>query len=137
MMSVANILSLFEVVSTPDGEPLDPRSFNVWLNRDAVFQGGCFIGPGYFCGDVIWTDIQAFTAARRAIDPDAQLLRYRGVGNGSRDEVRRELEANRPVILSSCSTTSSPPSASRAARSSSRTPSTRAAPATTTSRPSC
>ncbi len=99
MTSLANVLALFDMVSTPMGEPLQPESFNGWLNRDAQFQGQCFISPGYYCGEVIWTDIQAFTAQRRLQDPSLPLLRFRGRGNGSEAEVRAELEAGRPVIL--------------------------------------
>jgi len=99
MTSLANVLALFNMVSTPTGEALEPESFNGWLNRDAQFSGQCFISPGYYCGEVVWTDIQAFTAQRRFQDPDLPLLRYRGRGNGSEAEVRAELEAGRPVIL--------------------------------------
>ena len=99
MTSLANVLALFDMVSTPTGEPLQPESFNGWLNRDAQFSGQCYISPGYYCGQVVWTDIQAFTAQRRQQDPNVPLLRFRGRGNGTEAEVRAELEAGRPVIL--------------------------------------
>ena len=99
MTSLANVLAVFNMVSTPTGEALEPESFNGWLNRDAQFSGQCFISPGYYCGEVVWTDIQAFTAQRRLQDPSVPLLRFRGRGNGSEAEVRAELEAGRPVIL--------------------------------------
>ncbi len=99
MTSVANILVLFDVLATPDGQELDPNSFNTWLNREAQLTPSGWIGPGYFLGDIIWPDIQAFTAARRQIDPNVPLIRYRGVGSGSRQELLTELQAGRPVIL--------------------------------------
>ena len=99
MTSVANVLSLFDIISTPQGEPLDPRSFNDWLNRGAQRTASGWISAGYFLGDVVWTDVQAFTAMKRRTDPSVPLIRYRGWGNGSEDEARAELLAGRAVVL--------------------------------------
>jgi hypothetical protein len=99
MTSVANVLALFDIVATPDGQELDPNSYNAWLNRDARLTPSGWISAGYFLGDVVWTDIQAFTAARHRDDPTVPLIRYRGVGNASRDELVSELRAGRPVVL--------------------------------------
>ena len=103
MTSLANVIALFGILTTPDdvtgGARLDPGTFNTWLNRDAELTAGGWISKGYFYGDVVWTDIAAFTASLHAEDPSVPTLRYRGGGSGSEEEIRSELEAGRPVIL--------------------------------------
>ena len=99
MTSVANVLSLFDIISTPQGEPFNPRSYNDWLNRGAQRTPNGWISAGYFLGDVVWPDVQAFTAMKRQTDPSVPLIRYRGWGNGSEDEARAELLAGRAVVI--------------------------------------
>ena len=100
MTSLGNVLSLFNIVSTPDGDQLDPGTLDSWLGRDAQLTEGGWISKGYFYGDVVWTDIATYTAQLQATNPDAVRLRFRGRGSGSVEEIRAELEAGRPVILS-------------------------------------
>jgi hypothetical protein len=97
--SVTNVLSLFEVLTTPEGRQLDPMSLNGWLARDAQRTESGFISKGYFLGDVIWTDVQALSARLRGRDPEAPSIRFRGVGSGALRELRDELGAGRPVVL--------------------------------------
>ncbi len=99
MTSLGNVLSLFNIVSTPDGDQLDPGTLDSWLGRDAQLTEGGWISKGYFYGDVVWTDIATYTAKLQATNPDAVRLRFRGRGSGSVEEIRAELEAGRPVIL--------------------------------------
>lgn len=100
MTSVANILTMFQITADPEGRALDPGTLNDWLNRDAEFvEGRGWISAGYFLGNIIWSDVQPFTARLREIDPSLSLVRYRGVGTGSEEELRAELAEDRPVVL--------------------------------------
>ena len=100
MTSVANVLTLFQITADPEGRALDPGTLNDWLNRDAQFvEGRGWISAGYFLGNIIWSDVQPFTARLREIDPSIPLIRYRGPGTGSEEELRAELAEGRPVVL--------------------------------------
>ena len=41
-----------------------------------------WISKGYFHGDVVWTDITAFTSALHAQDETIPRIRYSGAGTG-------------------------------------------------------
>ncbi len=100
MTSVANILAMFQITADPEGRALDPGTLNDWLNRDAEFiDGRGWVSAGYFLGNIIWSDVQPFTARLRDIDPTIPLIRYRGVGSGSEEELRAELAEGHPVVL--------------------------------------
>lgn len=99
MTSVATILALFQLMTTPDGVPLDPESLNNWFNQGAVLTKDGWVSQGYVYGNVVWTSVASFSAAAARQDPNAARLRYSRWGNGSEQEIRSELQAGRPVIL--------------------------------------
>lgn len=99
MTSVATVLALFEVLTTPDGGEMNPETLNEWLNRGAQLTNGGWVSQGYSYGCVMWTAMNAFSAEVVAAQPGAATVAYSGWGSGTEEEVRAELEAGRPVIL--------------------------------------
>ena len=120
MTSVATVMHLFEVVTTPGEDPLTPSTLNAWFNQNAQLTSEGWVSAGYVFGNVVWTAINGWTptAAQEAVENDegdseraspdsraaaeAQLpqgMRFAGWGSGSEEEIRRELEAGRPVVI--------------------------------------
>ena len=99
MTSVATVLALFDVLTTPDGKDLNPETFNEWLNRGAELTSGGWVSQGYAYGCVMWTAINSFSAEVTAVQPNTASVGYSGWGSGSEEEIRSELQAGRPVIL--------------------------------------
>ena len=130
MTSVATVMHLFEVVTTPGGDALNPATMNEWFNRDAQLTAEGWVSGGYFFGNVVWTAINGWAPTAVEEDeeeeagsgdseradpsrlsgeseedgeaaeaPPPQGVRFKGWGTGSEDEIRRELEAGRPVVL--------------------------------------
>ena len=96
MTSVATVLDLFQVVTTPEGSALNPETLNGWFNENAQLTGSGWVSQGYAYGNVVWTAANNFSAA----DPSApSTVRYKGWGTGSEAEIRSELSAGRPVVL--------------------------------------
>ncbi len=130
MTSVATVMQLFEVVTTPGGDSLNPSTLNAWFNQRAQLSQAGWVSTGYAYGNVIWTAINGWTpetaaqevteavAGSSEIDPTlsegrdsegnslaaleetvVQGMRFVGWGTGSEEEIRRELEAGRPIVL--------------------------------------
>ena len=125
MTSVATVMQLFEVVSTPGGDLLDPSTLNAWFNRDAQLTQAGWVSAGYVYGNVVWTAINGWKPDlpeeeepqgsseidQSLSEPDEdeslriseetvlQGVRFSGWGTGSEDEIRGELEAGRPIVL--------------------------------------
>ena len=131
MTSVATVMHLLEVVTTPGGDALNPATMNEWFNRDAQLTAEGWVSGGYFFGNVVWTAINGWTPTAVEEDeeeeagsgdseradpsrlsgetdeggeaaaeaPPPQGVRFKGWGTGSEEEIRRELEAGRPVVL--------------------------------------
>ena len=99
MTSVATVLALFDVLTTPGGGELNPQTLNEWLNQDAQLTNGGWVSQGYAYGNVMWTAMNAFSAEDAVTHPGTATVGYSGWGSGSEEEIRAELEAGRPVIL--------------------------------------
>jgi hypothetical protein len=105
MTSVATVLQVFQVVSTPAGDNLNPATLNDWFNQGAQLTQAGWSSQGFVFGNVVWTAVNGWTpepselASTEIAAPPPQGIRFDGWGSGSEDEIRRELEAGRPVIL--------------------------------------
>jgi len=114
MTSVATVMELFQVMTTPDGTDLNPSTLNAWFNQGAKLTSAGWVSQGYSYGNVVWTAINGWTpsvvqggegesslvSTERAVgESKAQSVRFKGWGSGSEDEIRRELQAGRPVVL--------------------------------------
>jgi hypothetical protein len=101
MTSVATVLSLFQLLTTPEGSELNPASLNGWFNKGAKQTSAGWVSQGYVYGSVVWSAVNNFTATPRTGIGGAspQRLRFNGWGNGSEAEIRNELTAGRPVVL--------------------------------------
>ncbi len=117
MTSVATVLQLFQVLSTPDGSELTPSTMNAWFNQGAKLTASGWVSEGYAYGNVVWTAINGWTptviqGGEGAEPVSTELapseptavekpkgIRFKGWGSGSEEEIRRELEAGRPVVL--------------------------------------
>jgi hypothetical protein len=105
MTSVATVLQLFQVVSTPDGDDLSPSSLNDWFNQGAQLTNAGWSSQGFVFGNVVWSAVNGWVpdppeeiSTERAAPP-REGIRFNGWGTGSQEEIRRELEAGRPVVL--------------------------------------
>jgi hypothetical protein len=117
MTSVATVLQLFQVLSTPEGVDLNPSTLNAWFNEGARETASGWVSRGYVYGNVVWTAINGWTPSTLPGGPGGQVvsteiaptadtvvqsprgIRFKGWGSGSEDEIRRELQAGRPVVL--------------------------------------
>jgi hypothetical protein len=99
MTSVATIMALFEILTMPDGQSLNPKSLNDWFNLDATKTNRGWVSRGYVYGDVVWTAAGALSAQIKKDNPSARTIRFLRTGRGSEEEIRAELAANRPIIL--------------------------------------
>ncbi len=121
MTSVATVMRLFQVLTTPDGTDLNPSTLNSWFNDGATLTDSGWVSQGYAFGNVVWPAINGWkppaspatgtTSTERdpnlapesptpeSSAPETQGVRFVGWGSGSEDEIRSELEAGRPVVL--------------------------------------
>ncbi len=120
MTSVATVMRLLAVISTPDGADLNPSTLNAWFNQGATMTNAGWISQGYVFGNVVWPAINGWkpdhlsgaTDTSTERDPEASAtpsagatpaapegVRFVGWGSGSEDEIRSELKAGRPVVL--------------------------------------
>jgi hypothetical protein len=117
MTSVATVLELFQVLSTPEGTDLNPSSLNAWFNQGAKLTTGGWVSQGYVFGNVVWTAINGWTPSVVQGGEGGQVvstelapsttapvekpkgIRFKGWGSGSEEEIRAELRAGRPVVL--------------------------------------
>ncbi len=99
MTSVATVLSLFNIVTTPGGNELSPSSMNAWFNQGAKLTNAGWVSQGYVYGNVVWTAANNFKGPQTDASQPPLAVRFAGWGTGSEAEVRRELSAGRPVVL--------------------------------------
>ena len=99
MTSVATILSLYQVTVIPEGTALSPESLNAWFNGDAVKTSRGWVSRGYVFGDVVWSAGGALSGQVAALNPGSPKVRFVRSGNGSDDEIRKEMAEGRAVIL--------------------------------------
>ena len=97
--SMATVLSLLQLVTMPDGQPLDPKTLNQWFQAEGVQDSNGWTSRGYSYGDVVWTSANALSAAVAQARPGSQKVRFLGAGSGTIEEIRPALEAKIPVIL--------------------------------------
>ncbi|MBI2766817.1 MAG: FHA domain-containing protein [Chloroflexi bacterium] len=97
--SVATIMALFEVLTMPDGQPLNPKTVNAWFNAQARKTGRGWVSQGYVYGDPVWSAVNQLSGEIAKAIPGTRTVRFAGLGSGSDDEVRSELKAGRFVIL--------------------------------------
>ncbi len=98
MTSVATVLSLFEILSTPGGASLNPSTLNSWFNQGAALTGGGWVSQGYSFGGVVWTAVNSFSGAIPSTD-EKRTVRFAGWGTGSEDEIRAQLAKGNPIVL--------------------------------------
>ena len=107
MTSVATVMRLFEVVSTPDGTQLDPSTLNAWFDQNAQLTNGGWVSQGYTDGAVVWSAINGWKpesgtgSSERdpALRTRSEGVRFVGWGTGSENEIRQDLEAGNPIVL--------------------------------------
>ena len=97
--SMATILALLNLVTMPDGQPLNPGSLNKWFQQEAAQDGSGWTSRGYAYGDVVWSAANALSAQANRSTPGAQRVRYLGAGSGADAEIKSALDAKIPVIL--------------------------------------
>ncbi len=98
MTSVGTVLALFQLVTTPTGDELNPASLNSWFNEGAQLTGDGWVSQGYVYGNVVWTAVNNFSAGVPGAN-GAKSVRYVGWGNGSEDEIKGQLAKGLPVVL--------------------------------------
>jgi hypothetical protein len=99
MTSVANILTIFKVLTLPDGEALNPSTLNAYFNGDARKTASGWVSRGYVYGDVVWTAVNQLSAAVAKKVPGTRVIEFNRTGSGSDDELMSELKAGRPVVV--------------------------------------
>ncbi|GAB4324315.1 MAG: hypothetical protein Kow0010_06140 [Dehalococcoidia bacterium] len=99
LSSLATLMVLFDLVSLPEGEELNPGTLNTYFNRDARRTAHGWVSYGYVYGDVLWTTVNGLSPEIVARTGKGTPLRFSRFGTGAEDEIRAELEAGRPVIL--------------------------------------
>ena len=99
MTSVANMLTIFRVLTLPDGEVLNPSTLNAYFNGDAKKTASGWVSRGYVFGDVVWTAVNALSAAVARQVPGTKVIKFNRTGTGSDEEITAELRANRPVVV--------------------------------------
>lgn len=99
MTSVTTIMALFNIVTMPDGSELTPETVNAWFNSEARKTARGWVSDGYVYGDVIWTAANELSGQIAKAHPGSTTLRFAGFGTGSDEEIRAELNAQRPLVL--------------------------------------
>ncbi|MGE0598870.1 MAG: Ig-like domain repeat protein [Dehalococcoidia bacterium] len=99
MTSVSVMLALYNIVETPDGQPLTPKTLNDWFNGNATKTDRGFVSRGYIYGDVIWTAANELSGDVAKTNPNATTVRFAGTGDGSDEDIRGQLKLGRPVIV--------------------------------------
>ena len=99
MTSVTNVLSLFQVLTTPDGTALNPSSLNNWFNKGAQLTNAGWVAQGFVSGSVVWGAVNSFKSSATSEGGAAINVRFSGWGSGSEAEIRSELSQGRPVVL--------------------------------------
>ncbi|MBA4180847.1 MAG: hypothetical protein C0506_09690 [Anaerolinea sp.] len=97
--SMATVLALLQLVTMPDGEPLNPGTLNKWFQQEAVQDGAGWTSRGYAYGDVVWSAANALSAQANRSTPGTPRVRYLGAGSGADAEIKSALDAKIPVIL--------------------------------------
>jgi len=97
--SVASVMALFQILTMPDGQPLNPKTVNEWFNSQARETSRGWVSTGYVYGDVVWSAVNQLSAEIARAHAGSRTIRFAGVGTGKEDEVRSELKAGRFVIL--------------------------------------
>ena len=99
MTSVATIMAIFNILTMPDGSELTPEAVNAWFNNEARKTSRGWVSRGYIYGDVIWTAANELSAEIARARPGSTTIRFVRFGTGSDEEIRAELQAQRPIIL--------------------------------------
>jgi len=99
MTSVATVLTLYQLLSMPDGTALSPQTLNDWFNRDATRTSRGWVSRGYIYGDVVWAAANSLSAEMAKAFPGVRTVRFVTTGSGSEAQIRSELAAGRPIIL--------------------------------------
>ncbi|MCO5200332.1 MAG: FHA domain-containing protein [Chloroflexi bacterium] len=99
MTSVATIMAIFNILTMPDGSELTPEAVNAWFNNEARKTSRGWVSRGYIYGDVIWTAANELSAEIARTRPGSTTIRFVRFGTGSDEEIRAELQAQRPIIL--------------------------------------
>ena len=105
MTSVATVLQLFQIVSTPEGDDLSPATLNDWFNQGAQLTNAGWSSQGFVFGNVVWSAVNGWAPdsteqiSTEQAPPPREGIRFNGWGTGTEEEIRRELEAGRPVVL--------------------------------------
>ncbi len=99
MTSVATIMAIFNILTMPDGSELTPQTVNAWFNQEARKTSRGWVSRGYIYGDVIWTAANELSAEIARTRPGSTTIRFVRFGTGSEEEIRAELQAQRPIIL--------------------------------------
>jgi len=98
MTSVATILALFQMMTTPDGKELNPSSLNSWFNEGAVFTGSGWVSHGYSYGNVVWTAVNNFSSNAQPGN-GGKSVRFAGWGSGSEEEIKGQLAKGNAVSV--------------------------------------
>jgi hypothetical protein len=98
MTSVATILALFQLMTTPDGQELNPSTLNGWFNEGAQLTNGGWVSQGYAYGNVVWTAVNNFSAAIPGLER-GQSVRFSGWGSGDENEIRDQLRKGNKVSI--------------------------------------
>jgi hypothetical protein len=98
MTSVATVLSLFQLLATPQGDDLNPSTLNGWFNQGAQLTSGGWVSQGYSYGNVIWTAVNNFSAVVPGSER-AQSVRFAGWGSGDVDEIKAQLARGNGVVV--------------------------------------
>lgn len=99
LTSVATIMSLFQLVTMPDGSELNPQTVNEWFNRQATKTNKGWVSQGYIYGDVVWTAVNQLSGEIAKARPGTPTVRFARIGTGSDEEIKTELQAGRFVVL--------------------------------------
>ncbi len=98
MTSVATVLSLFNVMTDPHGNALNPSTLNAAFNEGAQLTSSGWVSAGYSYGNVNWTAADSISAAAAA-KGQGKTVRFEGWGTASDSEIRAQLQQGLPVIL--------------------------------------
>ena len=99
MTSVATVLTLYQLLTMPDGTSLNAKTLNDWFNRDATRTSRGWVSRGYIYGDVVWAAANSLSAEMAKAFPGVRTVRFVTTGSGSEAQIRSELAAGRPIIL--------------------------------------
>lgn len=84
-----------QVLTMPDGQPLNPKTVNEWFNSRRETSRG-WVSTGYVYGDVVWSAVNQLSAEIASAHPGSRTIRFAGVGTGKEDEVRQRTQG-RPL----------------------------------------